>query len=311
MRILSSKIVFMLGLDKIKKDIFYALELVGLDKEVALDEIEKEILKVNTAFQSLLILGILRRIMQSKDDKAAKLFIPAVTEWKNYMPHKELGGLSPAEAMEKYPPGPQESYFITAMMDEYQRRLEELGKDASPEDSLDFDVESDFSDFQDGYLNRIPSQQAFTSVGGHLMTIKEIIMEERRRAGHPEEGIDKIGVKIFAENTAEGAGVKMAKIEDEYMMSLQELEEMRQKAKRRNKVRIRAIRKQFEKYEPYHRCGPAPHQFYLNYAAVVLLDGGKNEKETIKFVLSLLDRSLAYKPDYEYALKMKHDLQHP
>jgi len=292
-------------LNKIKRNISAALELIGLKDEVSLDELEKEISQVDTSLQSLLILGILYRIMSFNDDKAAELFIPFVTEWKNYLPHNELGGLSPAEAMEKYPPGPHESSFISEIMNEYQARLEILGKDASPEDSVNFDVESDFSKFQEDYLNRIPSEQIFKRAGSRLMTMKEMIIEERRGAGRPEETIDKIGAKIFAENTAELTGAKVAAIEDVYLNTLEELKRIQRNPGRRQKARIHEIRKQFERDEPFHRCGPAPHQFYSNYAAVVFLDG----KDPIDFVISLLDHSLSYKPDYDSALKMKRRLQ--
>jgi hypothetical protein len=294
-------------LDKIKQDIHLALEGIGLDREVSLDEIEKEILRVDTAFQSLLILGILRRIMYREDEKAMELFVPAITEWKNYLPHKDLGGLSPAEHMAKYPPGPYEARFIAELLSEYQKRLEidpRTGRAEAGSPNEPFDIEADFDKFQEEYLNRIPLEQPFTKADGSLMTIKEIIIEERRRSGLPEKYIDKIGIKIFAENTAEGAGWKMAEIEDRYIDSLKELEEMRRNPRLRNKKRVQAIRKQFEKEEPYHRCGPAPYQFYLNYAAVVFLDDGPMD-----LVISLLDHSLALKPDYEPSLKMKRNLQ--
>ncbi|MFH1780416.1 MAG: hypothetical protein ABH841_00170 [Candidatus Nealsonbacteria bacterium] len=294
-------------LKKVKQNISAALERIGLKDKVSLNEIEKEVSQNETSFQSLLILGILYRIMHLGDNKVAELFIPSVTEWKNYLPHEELGGLSPEEAMKKYPPGPNESFFIAAMMHEYQTRLELLGKGASPEDSVKFDTESDFSKFQEDYLNRMPSDQIFEEVAGRLMTIKEIIVEERRKAARPEETIDKIGVKIFAENTAEGTGAKIAAIDDAYFSALEELKKIQKdhNYSARQKDRIHEIRRQLERDEPFHRCGPAPHQFYANYAAVVFLDG----KDPIDFVISLLDRSLNYKPDYDSALQMKRRLQ--
>jgi hypothetical protein len=167
-----------------------------------------------------------------------------------------------------------------------------------------FNIEADFEKFQEEYLNRIPLEQPFPKSDSSLMTIKEIIMEERRRNGLPEKYIDKIGIKIFVENIAEGVGWKMAEIEDRYINSLIELEKMKQNPRLRNKKRVHAIRKQFEKDEPYHRCGPAPHQFYLNYAAVVFLDDGP-----IDLVISLLDHSISLKPDYKPALQMKQNLQ--
>jgi len=288
-------------LDKIKQNISTLLERIGLGGRVSLDEIEQELSRVDTAFQSLLLLGILSRIIHYGDNKAVELFVPAITEWKNYLPHPELGGLSPAQMLEKNPPGPAERFFITAMLKEYEARLEAK---AESEPDIDIDIESDFAAFQDEFLKRVPSEQIFSGVTGRLMSVKEIIMEERRQNNRPEKDIDKIGIKIFAENTAEGASAKIEAIEDTYITALKELEEMQRNPKKQNKKRIRAIRKQFERDEPYHRVGPAPHQFYSNYAAVVLIDD-----ENVELARAMLDRSLSYKPDYTYALEMKRRLK--
>jgi len=283
-----------MDLKEIKQNISKTLEIIGLTKEVSLDEIEKELISVETAFQSLLLLGILRRIMYREDEKAMTLFLPAVTEWKNYLPHKDLNGMSPAEHMEKYPVGRHEAFFLRGLMEEYQNRLNN-----ETENNLE-DLKADLDKFQKEYLDRVPIEQVFPESSGRLMTIKEIIIEERRQSDRPEKDIDKIGVKIFAENTAEGLGQKAAEIEDKYFSSLEELNAMQKNPRLRNKDRVSVIRQQFKEEEPYHRCGPSPHQFYLNYASVVLLDNGSE-----KFVKSLLDRCLSFKPDYEPAIKMK------
>jgi hypothetical protein len=293
--------------DKIKQDIYRALERIGLEQEVSLGEIEKEIVKVDTPFQSLLVLGILKRILHHKDEKAMGLFAPAVMEWKNYLPHQDLGGLSPAEYMAKYPLGSYEIRFNAELFNEYQKRLEidpRTGKAEAELADEPFNIEADFDKFQKEYFNRVPLHQPFTKANGGLMNLREIIIEERKRNGWPEKNIDKIGIKIFAENTAEGTGWRMAEIEDRYINSLKELEQMSQNPMLLNKKRIHAIRKQLGKDEPYHRCGPAPYHFYFSYAAVVFLDGGPMD-----LVISLLEHSLALKPDYQPALQMKQNLR--
>lgn len=297
-------------LNKIKQDVKKALRRLDLQDEVSLNEIKKEISKVETSFQSLLILGILSRIMYRQDDQAANLFVPAITKWKNYLPCEDLGGLTPAEYMEKYPPGPYESRFIAELMDEYQKRLEidsETGEAEAGSPEEEFDVETDFKDFQDEYLERIPAEQPFANEDGSLMTIKEIITEERRRNNRPEENIDKVGVKIFAENTAEGTGQRIAEIDDKYTSMLDELEKMRQKPQLRNNKRVHAMRKEFEKQEPYHRCAPEPHRFYCNFASVVIID--EESGEEMDLAKSLLERSLSYNPDYKIAQQIKKNLE--
>lgn len=297
-------------LDEIRENVSRALERVGLERMISLDEIERELSSAETAFRSLLLLGILSRIMHNQDNAAAELFIPAATEWKNYLPHQDLRGLSPAEHIEKYPPGKYEIRFIAEMMKAYQARLEGLEEKAAEEPTKNdspeqaFDVESDFDKFQAEYLTRVPLEQLFGRGANGFMTVKEIITEERRNNGRPEDMIDKIGVKIFAENTAEGAGNKIAQIEDTYISAVEELAAMQANPKRRSSARIRALRHRLARDEPYHRCGPAPHQFYLNYAMTVLLDEGDRG-----LVVSLLDRALAYQPDYALAVTMKRRLQ--
>jgi hypothetical protein len=136
------------------------------------------------------------------------------------------------------------------------------------------------------------------------MTVKEIIIEERRRMDHPKELINKIGIKIFVENTPEGASAKMTEIKDKYVEMFEELERMRENPRLRSRARAREIRKELEKYEPYYRCDPVPHQFYLNYASIVLLDGGD-----LDLMISLLNKSLSFKPDYKPALIMKRNFE--
>lgn len=291
---------------EIKKDVLSAVKAVGLASVVSLEEIEKEIYGVETAFTSPLLLGILSRIMHTGNEKAAKLFMPAVTEWKNYLPHEDLDGMTPVENLEKYPPGRYESRLISALMYEYQRRLEELGK--SPEycakaDKNEFDVGADFDDFQKEYFNRIPSDQPFMPADRKFMTVREIIMVERRANGRPEKDIDTMGIKVSIENTAEGLGSKIAEFEDTCIGAVKELSAMQAWPRLRNRKRVREIRKLFARDEPYHRCAAMPHQFYFNYATVVFLDDGDMNE-----VRSLLDRALTYKPDYDYALKMKRTL---
>ncbi len=279
-----------------KQSIAKALERVGLAPFVSLEEIEKELIEVETAFQSRLLLGILRRIMHREDDAAAELFIPAVTEWKNYLPHKDLGGLTPFEYRQKYPPGRYEMKFLSDLMNEYQATLNSKNADEPLE------IENDFEAFRKQYLERVPLEQPFSD-GKGFITIREIIIEERRRNNHPADSIELIGMKLFAENIAEGLGWRIAEFDDTYMQVLDELSLMKNNERIRSPKRVRKIRKLFERDEPYHRCGPEPHSFYLNCAMVAFLDGD------MKGTLALLDAALKHKSDYALARKMKEQIE--
>lgn len=179
---------------QIKQDLTLVLKRLGLLSFVSLKEIEKELLSVEMAFQSRLLLGILRRIEQREDDVALKLFIPAITNWKNHMPQKDLGGLSPFEYEKKYPRGRYEIISIAGLMEEYQATLNLKNPDEK------FDIESDFNAFQKEYFDRVPIEQPFAGEKGRLMTVREIIIEERRRNNHPKDSLERIGIKLFAEN---------------------------------------------------------------------------------------------------------------
>jgi len=291
-------------LEAVKQDVAKALERLGLSSEVSLEEIGRELAKVETAFQSLLILGILRRIMYRDDNKAAELFVPAVTNWKNYLPREDLGGMSPFEHHQIYPPGPYETECIRTLMDTYEQRLDELGRKAGKDEPLSFNIQEDFVAFQKEFFNQIPLEQPYVDEGREFTTYRDIIREERRRRGIPEDKIEEIGVQLFAENTAEGTGEKAAQIDEAYFAALDELEAMRRGAKSRSRSRVRKIRKLFEEHEPYHRCGPTPHNFYFNYAILSFLDDEDTDR-----VLSLLDKALFYEPNYEMALDMKKTLK--
>lgn len=251
------------GLSTTCKDIERVLEMVGLDGIVLIKEIEKELTIVDTALQSLLVLGIMSRISHTENEEALKLFLPAVTNMKNYLPHPDLGGISPFEHQEKYPPGVYEMNFLGELMQEYQAGLtqEKFNKP-------DFNLEEDFTEFQNEFLSRIPADQPLGE-NGKLQSFRDIIIKERRNSNYPEDSIEKFGAKIFAENTAEGIGLRSAEIDDIFFSAMDELVKMQKKPKIIDEKRLQRIIKLFDTHEPYHRCGLESHKFYLNFAMAV------------------------------------------
>lgn len=281
------------GLGKTLKGVEKVLKMLGLDGIVSTKEIEKELTEAETAFQSLLVLGIMRRISYTDNQRALELFLPAVTNTKNYLPHPDLGGISPFEYREKYPPGMHEMNFLSGLTQEYQSKLTQE-KSQKP----DFNLEEDFTKFQNEFLNRIPVDQPFPE-DGKMLSFREIIIEERRNNNHPENGIAIVGVKIFVENTAEGIGSRSAEIDDAYFSAMDELAEMQKEPQRRDNKRLEGIIKLFDAHEPYHRCGPESHRFYLNFAMAAFL------ADDTKKSFNLLDIALMHKPDYDLAHEMK------
>ncbi|PIT87502.1 MAG: hypothetical protein COU31_02565 [Candidatus Magasanikbacteria bacterium CG10_big_fil_rev_8_21_14_0_10_40_10] len=282
-----------------KNNVALVLRRLRLSNFVPLEDVENELRRVETPFQSLLLLGILDRIASRNDEKTLRLYFSAITEWKNHLPHDDLDGMTPTEILEKYPPGPYEMDFIGGLMREYESRLNALKKS---EHRLGFDINADFAQFQEAYLNRIPAAPYFR--GGMPRTMRALIVEERHRAGHPEKDIEKVGVQIFAENVGDGAVDKIDEIEAVYVDHLKELDAMKRAGGRPDQRRVRAIRKQFEHDEPFHRTAREPHRFYLNYAMLLLLD--EEPKETVLHFISL---SLLHKPDYEVARKVRRNIR--
>lgn len=286
-----------MGEKEAEENIKKALERIGLAKEISISEIKKELSEIETPFQSLLLLGILKRIMAFGDKKAGELYIPAILTLINFVSRKDLGGMSPQEHLKKFPLGQREWNFVNQLIEEYNQRLME-------KQSIELaKIEEDFQKFQKEFLERIPSVQPFLNEKGKFQTIKEIIAEERKKNGWPKELSEKIGLKVFLENIPEFLGLKVAQIEDNYFQVMEELEEMKINPRLRNKSRIHQIKEILAFYEPYFRASDIAHQFYLNYAMVSLVNG-----EKLSRVLTLLDKSLSFDPTYELALEMKERL---
>jgi len=271
-----------------EKNIKKALKRIGLAYKISIEEIKNELSKVKTPFQSLLLLGILKRIMALKDNKAGELYIPSILTLINFIPLEDLGGITPKEHFEKYPLGPLEWNFVNKLIEEYNQRLiENEDQLANP-----LEIKKDFEKFQNEFLERIPLEQPFLEKKEKPMTIKEIIIEERKKANWPEELIDKVGLRVFPENVPDFLGLKMAQIEDNYFQAIEELEEMQVNPKKRDRERVRQIKEFLRNQEPYFRASDIAHQFYLNYAMVSFLDNEKLEK-----IFYFLDKALSYKPN--------------
>ncbi len=282
-------------LNHAKEDVLKVLARLHLIDEVSLDEIHQELESVETAFESLMILGILRRIMAAEDDRASKLFIPAITHWKNCLPHRDLGGLSPLEHMQRYPPGKFERRFTEGLFDKFESVLDQK------ELSDDLNIEAEFEKFQNDYFN----QKIFiTEFGqGQPLTLKQIIIAERKQNGYPEDLLNSVGAKLFAENTAEGTGMRMAEIEDYYYEAINDLAQMQGNPRLRSRRRVKQLRILLEKQEPYHRLAPEAHRFYLNFAQLTFLD------EDLPTSQKLLAKALRIEPDYGPAQEFKKRLE--
>lgn len=271
---------------KVKKELSVLLKEIKLDSLVKLKEIESELRQAEKIHESLLLVGLVTRCTEEKKGDLVMKLIPLLTHWKNFLPHKKLNGLSPAEYEEKYPRGENELHIIEELIQSYQNKLQDFKRQDSH-----FDINKDFIEFQKTFLNLIPVNQLFLRES-KMLTNQEIIMEERKQLHHPQKKLDKISVSIFADNIAEDLCDKMACLDDTFMTAMDEMVFMQMNPKQRNRKRIKRVLKDLEKLEPYMKCGQQSFRFYLNFANIAFLN---NE---IDRAVKLLEQSITINSKY-------------
>ncbi|MBI4121637.1 MAG: hypothetical protein HY470_01625 [Candidatus Ryanbacteria bacterium] len=274
-------------LAKAKAQVKEALDVLGIAHVTNLAEVESELRRVEMLYESPLLLGIVARAMQDQSERAMAAFLPGVTVWKNFLPRTDLDGLSPAEYEKKYPRGQNELYIIQDLMQSYEARLRTLRN--ADEDS--FDLQKDFKTFQEEFFSLVPEVQPFRDAS-HMLTNRDVIVEERKRRGHPAEKLNDISVAVFADNLAEKTGFEIARMDDTYMTRMDELVHMQNNHSARNETSIQQIYKDFEAIEPFMKCSVNSFRFYNNFANVALL--ANKEKAAI----ALLEKSLVINPHY-------------
>lgn len=274
-------------LSKVKKELSGLLKELGLDSLVTLKEVEHELRHTEKIQQSLLLIGLVTRCTEEKKDDLMMRLIPLLTHWKNFLPGKELNGLSPAEYEEKYPRGELELAIMEELMQSYQDKLQ-----GSKRHGPHFDIHKDFAEFQKTFLGFIPANQPFPDAP-KMLTNDEIIIEERKRLSHPRKKLKNISVSIFADNIAEELGDEIARLDDTFMTAMDEMIFMQMNPKQRSRKKIKRVLKDLENLEPYMKCGQQSFRFYLNFANVAFLN---NE---VSRAIKLLEQSVIINPQYK------------
>lgn len=277
-----------------KKAVRTIVSKLDLKDLISLKEVEEELGTVEQIHESPLLMGIVMRCMEDSKEGLIEDFIPAITAWKNFIPHEDLGGLSPFEYEQKYQRGENEVRIMTELMYSYQNRLGSISKEKR--ESLDID--KDFEKFQKEFLSLMPNVQPFTETGRALNN-REIIIEERRRLGHPPEKLKEVHLKIFADNIAARIASETEQIEEDYISDIKQLSKMQENTTKidikGNFKKARIIFKNLIYIEPYMKCLSDSHKFYLNFANVAFMCGLEDH------ALGLIKKSLSLKPDYNLA----------
>jgi len=277
------------NLSAVKEGVSEVLRKFKLENLVSLEEIEQA-LETNEEFSSsLLLLGLLARCDDEKDDVTLNRLIPSLTHWKNLLPRADLGGLSPFEFMQKYPPGPMEQAIIGQLMLAYEDKLKARGENTSIDD-----LNKDFKKFQDNFLNLIPASQLSAGISKPL-SHRGLIIEERKQRSVSKDKINDIGINLFASNIGAKITDAIEKIDDDYIASVQALGEMQKNEDFRNRKKIKKIFEKLKEAEPFMRCTKESYRFYCNFAQVVFLMGD------VERALELLRRAIGINPKYELA----------
>lgn len=277
-------------LEKDKEEAVFVLRELGLSGLVKEEEIEEALKETDQIYEHYLGLGAIMRCVIEKRADLLEKWLKGLSAWKNLTPHDDLDGLSPIEFEVLYPKGPEERRIITELIKNYQERV------SSYNDQMGegFDVTKDFQQFQEEFLSLVPNRQLFQN-SDHLLTHREIIIEERKSKNVPKEKLEKIGLVIGQESIPEFLGEKVAQIQNNYYQFTKELDLMKDTSDKRNLNKVKEIYAYFREIEPFMKCMPEPWRFYNNKGNIEFLLDFKKE------ALNSLEISLSFNPEQEYA----------
>ena len=271
-----------------KDDVARLLQEIGIGKRVSPSELEAELAGRAELSSSPLVLGIVARLVESRAGERLKEVVPLFLQWRNFIPRAELGGLSPAEYEMRFPRGEHEAWIIHRLFQNYELSLRERQVIGVLEKET-FDIRHDFDLFEQQFLELIPARQPFSELSITL-THREIIREERRRAGWPASRADAIGIALATENIVVNFSEGIERIRRAYLATLSDIETLSTTPKKRSNVRIKKILRSLADAEPFMKCTAGAAQFYAHFATVALLYGAPG------LTTELARRALAINP---------------
>lgn len=277
------------GLRVIELRVKDILKDIQLDNVISIQEIRDTLLSNDKIFDSPLLLGVISRIFQDEKEKLLAEIIHLLTEWKNFLPARDLGGLSPREFVERYPRGEHERKIMDDLLHTYMERLE-LHANLREKG---FRVSEDFKTFQKEFLNLVPAMQSLRS--SRLLTNREIIIEERRKLHHPVNLREKIGISLFADNVSGSIREGLNQVEKSYEEVLHALLEMQNGRKKRSVRLVRKLLYDLIALEPYMKCHREAFRFYHNLGNTAFL------ADEMELAVRLYRHSLVLNPQYREA----------
>ena len=265
------------------------LEL-GIEDLVSISEFEESLNKVEVISESTLFLGLLARIDDEKRADILEKVMVLITDWKNMLPHSDLGGLSPIEYREKFCGGFEEN-ILADMLCEYQNKI---NRD-SVKDKKDFNLENDFKKFQDEYFSRIPSAQPFFDLN-KILNFREIIIEERRRLGVPAHKLEELEIKMFTSNCSDSVPDAIEKYDVSYYSLTQELSALQTDPfSVKNRKKTEKIFRAMKEIEPFMRFSKEAPHYYNNLGQLAFVC------DEIDVSLEFLRKAIKLDPEYTQA----------
>ena len=269
-------------LERKKQGALAVLKELGIDNLIKPKEIEDRLKQTDKIYKDYLGLGVLMRCAMEKRGDLLEKWLVGLSAWKNLTPHDDLGGLSPIEYEKAHPRGPEEKRIIMELMKSYQEKLNR--NDIQKQEN--FDINENFRQFQEEFLSLIPGRQPFNSE--HLLSNREIIIEERKLNNLPKEQLDKIGLVVGSDAIPELLGEQAARINDNYYHYIWDLEQIKKHPKKRNLQKVKEIYSRLLEIEPFMKSMPEPWRFYNNKGNVAFLLDLENEAvASFNFSLSL------------------------
>ncbi len=271
-----------------KDDVARLLDEIGIAKRVPLSELESELAQRAELASSPLVLGIIARLVERNAGERLKEVVPLFLQWRNFIPRAELGGLSPAEYEMRFPRGEHEAWIIHRLFQNYELSLRERQLIGSLEKN-DFDLKGDFELFEQHFLELIPARQPFSDLSMTL-THREIIREERGRAGWPLSRREAIGIALSTDGMVVNFSDGIERIRRSYLATLSDIEALNTSPGKRSGGRMKKILHSLTEAEPFMKCTAGAAQFYTHFATVALLYGAEG------LALELARRALSINP---------------
>lgn len=240
-------------------DVLNALGLRGIITD---EEIDDAVIAEDSIFGHPLLLGVLMRLTRSNDEKLVRAWLIGLSAWKNTTVHPDLCGKTPQQSRVLRKIGEYERALMAQMVQDFERELQNDREFVSAP-SRDV-LQKRFVAFQDHYLDLYPVVNPFADSAGRSMSNREIIIEERRRAGVPEGKLLEIGITMSLGTDADEMGEKAARIESEYHDCCDELDTMRKKSPSFDEERVQTIYEKMRTFEPYMKGHEMNWAYYAN-----------------------------------------------